>query len=71
MNKKISKENFNGICGYKLLKRFKKKKLGNLNQEVSNKLCNFIDKKVPFDENGIIEKVIDIDKFLDEFEKTL
>lgn len=66
MNKKITTEEFKGICGDKLLSRHK-----NQNQEILRQLYVYIDQKVPFDENGKIEKSIDIEKLLDEFEKTL
>lgn len=64
MNKKITKEEFKGICGDKYLSRHK-----NQNQEVLHQLNVYIDQEVPFDENGKIENGIDIEKFLDEFEK--
>ena len=66
MNKKITKEEFKGICGDKYLSRHK-----NQNQEVLHQLYVYIDQEVPFDKNGKIEKGIDIEMFLDEFEKTL
>ena len=66
MNKKITKEVFKGICGDKLLSRHKTQ-----NQEVLRQLYVYIDQKVLFDKNGKIEEGIDIEKLLDEFEKTL
>ena len=66
MNKIITKDEFKGICGNKLLSRHK-----NQNQEILRQLYVYIDQKVAFDKNGKIEKGIDIEKFLDEFEKTL
>ena len=66
MNKKITKEEFKGICGDKLLVRHK-----NQNQEVLRQLYVYIDRNVLFDKNGKIEKGIDLEKLLDEFEKTL
>ena len=65
MNKKITKEVFKGICGDKLLSRYKTQ-----NQEVLRQLYIYIDQKVLFDKNGKIEEGIDIEKLLDEFEKT-
>lgn len=65
MSKKVSKETFMGICGSKYSNRHGKK----IDQRVLPELYEFIEKTVSFDENGKIEKGIDIDELLDEFDK--